>query len=75
MKSASMSPPRPRDEIAVLRGQPVEHAKYAGRRIFVAGINLTHLYHGSIPYLWYLQRELEASIYAVSPRPICCPTM
>jgi thioesterase DpgC len=45
-------------EIAVLRGQPVEHAKYAGRRIFGAGINLTHLYHGTIPYLWYLQREL-----------------
>jgi thioesterase DpgC len=48
----------PGTEIAVLRGQPVEHAKYAGRRIFGAGINLTHLYHGSIPYLWYLQREL-----------------
>jgi thioesterase DpgC len=48
----------PGTEIAVLRGQPVEHAKYAGRRIFGAGINLTHLYHGSISYLWYLQREL-----------------
>ena len=48
----------PGTEIAVLRGQPVEHAKYAGRRIFGAGINLTHLYHGTIPYLWYLQREL-----------------
>ena len=23
-----------------------------------AGINLTHLYHGTIPFLWYLQREL-----------------
>jgi thioesterase DpgC len=48
----------PGTEIAVLRGQPVEHAKYAGRRTFGAGINLTHLYHGTIPYLWYLQREL-----------------
>src|SRR5271168_4857196 len=48
----------PGTEIAVLRGQPVEHAKYAGRRIFGAGINLTHLYHGTIPYLWYIQREL-----------------
>lgn len=48
----------PGTDIAVLRGQPVEHAKYAGRRIFGAGINLTHLYHGSIPFLWYLQREL-----------------
>jgi (3,5-dihydroxyphenyl)acetyl-CoA 1,2-dioxygenase len=48
----------PATDIAVLRGQPVEHPKYAGRRIFGAGINLTHLYNGSIPFLWYLQREL-----------------
>jgi thioesterase DpgC len=48
----------PDSEIAVLRGQPVEHPKYAGRRIFGAGINLTHLYHGTIPFLWYIQREL-----------------
>jgi (3,5-dihydroxyphenyl)acetyl-CoA 1,2-dioxygenase len=48
----------PGTDIAVLRGQPVEHAKYTGRRIFGAGINLTHLYHGTIPFLWYLQREL-----------------
>ncbi|HEY4040537.1 MAG TPA: enoyl-CoA hydratase/isomerase family protein [Rhodopila sp.] len=48
----------PETEIAVLRGQPVEHPKYAGQRIFGAGINLTHLYHGTIPYLWYMQREL-----------------
>lgn len=45
-------------EIAVLRGQPVQHAKYAGRRIFGSGINLTHLYHGTIPLVWYVQREL-----------------
>ena len=48
----------PGTDIAVLRGQPVEHAKYAGRRIFGAGINLTHLYQGAIPFLWYVQREL-----------------
>jgi thioesterase DpgC len=48
----------PGTEIAVLRGQPVQHAKYAGHRIFGSGINLTHLYHGSIPFIWYLQREL-----------------
>jgi (3,5-dihydroxyphenyl)acetyl-CoA 1,2-dioxygenase len=48
----------PGTEIAVLRGQPVQNAKYAGRRIFGSGINLTHLYHGAIPFLWYLQREL-----------------
>jgi thioesterase DpgC len=48
----------PGSDIAVLRGQPVQSAKYAGRRIFGSGINLTHLYHGTIPFLWYLQREL-----------------
>jgi thioesterase DpgC len=48
----------PGTDIAVLRGQPVQNAKYAGRRIFGSGINLTHLYHGTIPYLWYVQREL-----------------
>jgi len=48
----------PATDIAVLRGQPVENAKYAGRRIFGSGINLTHLYHGGIPLLWYIQREL-----------------
>jgi thioesterase DpgC len=48
----------PGTDIAVLRGQPVDHPKYAGRRIFGAGINLTHLYKGTIPFLWYIQREL-----------------
>jgi thioesterase DpgC len=47
-----------RIEVAVLRGAAVEHAKYRGRRVFGAGINLTHLYHGRIPFLWYLQRDL-----------------
>jgi thioesterase DpgC len=45
-------------EIVVLRGATVEHPKYKGRRIFGAGINLTHLYHGRIPFVWYLQRDL-----------------
>ncbi len=45
-------------DIVVLRGGPVEHPKYRGRRIFGAGINLTHLYHGRIPFVWYLQRDL-----------------
>ena len=45
-------------EICVLRGGTVEHPKWAGKRIFGAGINLTHLYHGKIPYLWYLARDL-----------------
>jgi thioesterase DpgC len=45
-------------DIVVLRGGPVEHPKYRGRQIFGAGINLTHLYHGRIPFVWYLQRDL-----------------
>jgi thioesterase DpgC len=45
-------------EICVLRGAPVEHPKYGGRRLFGAGINLTHLYHGRIRFLWYLIRDL-----------------
>ena len=45
-------------EVIVLRGAQVEHPKYRGRRIFGAGINLTHLYHGRIPFIWYLQRDL-----------------
>jgi thioesterase DpgC len=48
----------PRIEVAVLRGMAVEHPKYKGRRAFGAGINLTHLYHGWIPFLWYLERDL-----------------
>jgi enoyl-CoA hydratase/carnithine racemase len=48
----------PASEIAVLRGDVVEHAKYRGRRIFSAGINLTHLYYGKIPFVWYIERDL-----------------
>ena len=48
----------PASEVAVLRGGAVEHPKYRGRRIFGAGINLTHLYRGKIPFIWFLQRDL-----------------
>ncbi|HEY3916202.1 MAG TPA: enoyl-CoA hydratase/isomerase family protein, partial [Stellaceae bacterium] len=44
--------------VAVLRGGTVEHPKYRGKRIFSAGINLTHIYRGKIPYVWYMQRDL-----------------
>lgn len=40
-------------QIALLRGGPVEHPKYAGRRICCAGLNLTHLYQGKISFLFY----------------------
>ena len=48
----------PISEICVMRGDVVQHPKYAGRKIFSAGINLTHLYRGMIPYLWYVRRDM-----------------
>ena len=48
----------PMSEICVFRGGVVDHPKYAGRKIFSAGINLTHLYRGKIPYLWYIRRDM-----------------
>jgi thioesterase DpgC len=48
----------PASEICVLRGGVVEHQKYKGRKVFSAGINLTHLYMGKIPYLWYIRRDM-----------------
>jgi enoyl-CoA hydratase/carnithine racemase len=48
----------PKTEVCVLRGDVVTHTRYAGRRLFGAGINLTHLYEGRIRYLWYLIRDL-----------------
>jgi len=48
----------PETEICVLRGDTVSHPKYAGQRLFGAGINLTHLYQGRIRFLWYLIRDL-----------------
>jgi (3,5-dihydroxyphenyl)acetyl-CoA 1,2-dioxygenase len=48
----------PASDVAVLRGGAVEHPKYAGRRLFGAGINLTQLYRGKIPFVWFLKRDL-----------------
>ena len=45
-------------QIGVLRGNYVQGGKYDGRRMLGSGINLTHLYHGKIPFIWYLQRDL-----------------
>src|SRR3954469_14647767 len=47
-----------KSEVCVLRGGKVEHPRYAGKRLFGAGINLTHLYQGKIRYLWYILRDL-----------------
>ncbi len=48
----------PMSEICVLRGGVVDHPKYAGRHVFCSGINLTHLYRGKIPFLWYILRDM-----------------
>jgi thioesterase DpgC len=44
--------------MGVLRGDPVEHPRHKGRRIFSAGLNLTRLYHGKLSFLFYLLRDL-----------------
>jgi thioesterase DpgC len=48
----------PETSICVLRGGTIEDGKYQGQSVFSTGINLTHLYYGRIPYLWYLVRDL-----------------
>ncbi|TFW29132.1 (3,5-dihydroxyphenyl)acetyl-CoA 1,2-dioxygenase DpgC [Duganella callida] len=45
--------------VCVLRGGVMRHPKYAGRRVFSAGINLKQLHRGRISYVEFLlQREL-----------------
>lgn len=48
----------PHTQIGVLRGDYVQGGKYDGKRMLGSGINLTHLYYGKVPYIWYLQRDL-----------------
>nr|BAU09325.1 DpgC [Streptomyces roseoverticillatus] len=45
--------------VGVLRGGVMTHPRYAGRRVFSAGINLTDLWRGRISFLdFLLRREL-----------------
>jgi thioesterase DpgC len=44
--------------VGLLRGNPVTHAKYRGRRIFSSGLNLTHLYEGRLSLLFFAIRDL-----------------
>ena len=48
----------PHTQIGVLRGDYVQGGKYQGKRVLGSGINLTHLYYGKVPFIWYLQRDL-----------------
>ena len=48
-----------RIQVGVLRGGLLQHPKYQGKRIFNAGINLTHLYYGQISFIEFImEREL-----------------
>lgn len=44
--------------VATLRGGPVNNAKYAGRRVFCSGLDLSGLHGGRLSYLYYVRREL-----------------
>lgn len=48
----------PAVEVGFLRGSVARHPRYAGRHVFNAGINLTHLYHGKISFLFFITREM-----------------
>ncbi len=42
----------------VIRGAVVSHPRHAGRRVFGAGLNLTHLYHGRLDFMFFVTRDL-----------------
>ena len=65
----------PATEIAVLRGGALDHPRYRGRRVLGSGINLTHLYRGQIPFVWFLQRDLGFvhKLLRGVARPDCIP--
>ena len=65
----------PLTQLCVLRGDFVHSGKYRGRRVLGSGINLTHLYHGKVPFIWYLQRDLGIvnKIYRGLARPDAAP--
>ncbi len=47
----------PDTEVGVFRGGVVDHERYPHVRVLGSGINLTHLYHGRIDYLFYVERD------------------
>src|SRR2546430_3863822 len=48
----------PAIEVGGFSGGVTQHPRYPAIRVFGAGINLTHLYHGRIDFLFYLLRDL-----------------
>ncbi len=65
----------PETSIAIFRGDIVQSPKYAGRRVFCSGINLTHLYQGKITFVWYMRRDMGAvnKIYRGVAKPEIAP--
>jgi enoyl-CoA hydratase/carnithine racemase len=45
-------------DLGVIRGAVVSHPRYAGRRVFGAGVNLTHLYQGRVDFMFFVTRDL-----------------
>ncbi len=48
----------PSVEVCVFRGGHVDDPRYAGRRVFGAGLNLTHLYLGQLSFRFFVDRDL-----------------
>lgn len=59
-------------EVGVLRGAPMQHRSYAGKRVFCAGINLKELAAGRISYLDFLIGR-EAGLLAKLLRGVRSP--
>lgn len=45
-------------EVGVMRGGVVDHPRYRDTRVFGSGLNLTRLYHGRIPFVFFVTRDL-----------------
>jgi thioesterase DpgC len=51
--------------VGVVRGAVMDHPRYAGRRVFCSGINLTRLYHGQISLVDFLLRRETGYIHKI----------
>ncbi|MBI5068051.1 MAG: enoyl-CoA hydratase/isomerase family protein [Deltaproteobacteria bacterium] len=58
--------------VVVLRGAPQVKQKYAGRRVFGSGINLTQLYHGRISLIEFMLVRETAPLTKIY-RGLCRP--
>ncbi|WP_428966242.1 (3,5-dihydroxyphenyl)acetyl-CoA 1,2-dioxygenase DpgC [Micromonospora fluostatini] len=70
----------PATRVGVLRGGPMTHPRYAGRRVFSAGINLKHLRSGEISFIDFLLRrelgylsKIVRGVAGVRPRTVQKP--